>query len=185
MWCDNCLLIFPLRAGGMAWATIILLYSSIGGIFLFHYGPFLFFVYPEWQVYGGIALAVAVTAALNTLALANRSYVWSRACVVLWPFLIVISAIRDIIMIVELQRGKENIEWECANGGQLWTTSAAAGYGSGNVPSVFCTAGFSSLNTAFIVCLLADLVFQTYMLFITWRYATRLDRYSSLKIEEA
>jgi len=55
---------------------------------------------------------------------------------------------------------KEKILWECANGGQLWTASAAAGYGSGNVPSVFCTTGFSSLNTAFIVCMLADLVFQ-------------------------
>ena len=27
---------------------MIQLYSSIGGIFLFHYGPFFFFVYPEW-----------------------------------------------------------------------------------------------------------------------------------------
>jgi len=181
MWCDNCLLIFPLRAGGMVLATIIFLYSSIGGIILFRYGPFLFFVYPEWQIFGGVALAVAGAAALNALAFGTRSYIWSRACVVLWPFLIVISAVRDIAMIVELQRGKEKIAWECANGGQLWTTSAAAGYGSGNAPPAFCTAGFASLNTAFIVCLLADLVFQTYMLFITWRYPTRLEHYSSLK----
>ena len=27
---------------------MIQLYSVIGGIILFHYGPFLFFVYPEW-----------------------------------------------------------------------------------------------------------------------------------------
>jgi len=175
------LLIFPLRAGGIAWATIIFLYSFIGGIFLFKYGPFIFFVYPEWEIYGGIAMAVAGTALINALAFANRSYLWSRACVALWPFLIVISAVRDIVMIVELQRGKEKILWECANGGQLWTASAAAGYGSGNVPSVFCTTGFSSLNAAFIVCLLVDLVFQTYMLFITWRYPTRLEHYSSVK----
>ncbi|KAH9997784.1 hypothetical protein BJV74DRAFT_826457 [Russula compacta] len=185
MWCDNCLLIFPLRAGGMVWATIIFLYSVVGGIFLYRDGPFLYFVYPEWQIFGGIALAVALTAALSVLALGNRSATWSRACRILWPFLIVISAIRDIAMIVELQRGKEKIEWECANGGQLWTTSAAAGYGSGNVPSVFCTAGFSSLNTAFIVCLLADLVCQVYMLFLTWRYSTRLEHYDSLKYVEA
>jgi len=89
-------------------------------------------------------------------------------------------------MIVELQRGKEKIQWECANGGQLWTTSAAAGYGTGNAPSAFCTAGFASLNTAFIVSLLADLVFQTYMLFIIWRYSSRLEHYSSVKyVEEA
>jgi len=175
------LLIFPLRAGGIAWATIIFLYSLVGGIILFKYGPFLFFVYPEWQIYGGVAMAVAGAAVLNALALSNRSYTFSRACVVLWPFLIVISAVRDIAMIVELQRGKEKIVWECANGGQLWTTSAAAGYGSGNIPSSFCTAGFASLNTAFIVFILADLVFQVYMLFITWRYSSRLENYSSLK----
>jgi len=186
MWCDNCCLIFPLRAGGMAWATIIFLYSFIGGILLFHYGPFLFFVYPEWQIYGGIACAVALVAAITVLALGNRSFTWTRASLRLWPFLIVISAIRDIIMIVELQRGKEKIQWECANGGQLWTTSAAAGYGTGNAPSAFCTAGFASLNTAFIVSLLADLVFQTYMLFIIWRYSSRLEHYSSVKyVEEA
>lgn len=186
MWCDNCCLIFPLRVGGMVWATIILLYSLIGGIILFHYGPFLFFVYPEWQIYGGIAFAVALVAAMTILALGNRSYTWSRASVGLWPFLIVISAVRDIIMIVELQRGKEKIQWECANGGQLWTTSVTAGYATGNAPSAFCTAGFSSLNTAFILCLLADLVFQTYMFFIIWRYSKRLEHYSSLKyVEEA
>ena len=71
-------------------------------------------------------MAVAGIAVLNALALSNvsapsvhafvkvliaiwsvsqRSYTFSRACVVLWPFLIVISAVRDIVMIVELQRG--------------------------------------------------------------------------------
>jgi len=183
MWCDNCLLIFPLRAGGIVWATIICLYSFIGGILLFHYGPFIFFVYPEWQIYGGVAMAVGGTAALTALALGTRSYIWTRACTVLWPFLIVISAIRDIVMIVELQRGKDKIAWECANGGQLWVPSAAAGYGSGNAPPTFCTTGFASLNTAFIVCLLADLVFQVYMLFITWRFPTRLEHYASTKYE--
>lgn len=71
-------------------------------------------------------MAVAGIAVLNALALSNvsapsvqafvkvliaiwslsqRSSTFSRACVVLWPFLIVISAVRDIVMIVELQRG--------------------------------------------------------------------------------
>ncbi|KAN0120850.1 hypothetical protein V8E52_004119 [Russula decolorans] len=157
---------------------MIQLYSFIGGIILYHYGPFHFFVYPEWQIYGGMTFAVALVAAITILALGNRSYTWSRASVGLWPFLIVISAVRDIIMI--------KIQWECANGGQLWTTSATAGYGTGNALSAFCTTGFSCLNTAFILCLLADLVFQTYMLFIIWRYSTRLEHYSSLKcVEEA
>ena len=50
--------------------------------------------------------------------------------------------------------------WECANGGQLWTTSATAGYGSGNLPPGFCTTGFASLYTVFILCLLGDIVCQ-------------------------
>jgi len=185
MWCDNCCLIFPLRAGGIVWATILSVYSFAGGIFLIKYGPFLFFVYPEWQIYGGISMLAGVVALLTALAFANRSYTFSRACVVLWPFVIVISAFRDIAMIVELQRGKEKIEWECANGGQLWTTSATAGYASGNLPPTFCTTGFASLNTIFIVCVLADLVFQTYMLFLTWRYPTRLEHYTSLAFATA
>jgi len=72
------------------------------------------------------AMAVAGAAVLNTWALSNvsapsvhayvkvliaiwspsqRSFTFSRAGVVLWPFLIVISVVRDVIMIVELQRG--------------------------------------------------------------------------------
>ncbi len=35
----------------------------------------------------------------------QKSYIWTRTCTVVWPFLIVISAIRAIIMTVELQRG--------------------------------------------------------------------------------
>ena len=35
----------------------------------------------------------------------QRSYIWTRVCKFLWPFIIVISAIRAIIMILELQRG--------------------------------------------------------------------------------
>ncbi|KAF8273021.1 hypothetical protein EI94DRAFT_1677420 [Lactarius quietus] len=184
MWCDNCLLIFPLRTGAMAWAALIFLYSAIGGILLFRDGPFLFFTYPEWQIYGGISLAVAGVAALTAIALANKSYIWTRACTVLWPFMIVISAIRAIIMIVELQNGKEKIEWECANGGQLWTTSATAGYATGDIPPAFCTTGFSSLYTVFVVCLLADIVCQIYMLVLTWRYPKRLEHYSSLRLPE-
>ncbi len=56
---------------------------------------------------------------------------------------------------------KDKIQWECDNGGQLWTASAEAGYGgSTTFPSGFCTTGFSNLNAAFIVSLLIDLGFQ-------------------------
>ncbi|GAA6014784.1 hypothetical protein JCM10207_002178, partial [Rhodosporidiobolus poonsookiae] len=45
MWCDNCLLIFPLRMGAMALAVLIALYSIAGGILLFMKGQFLWFMY--------------------------------------------------------------------------------------------------------------------------------------------
>jgi len=182
MWCDNCLLLLPLRAGAIAWAVIISLYSVVGGIVLFKYGQFLFFNYPEWQIYGGIAMAVGAVAVLNIFALSNRSYVWARACNFLWPFVVVISLIRCIIMMIELKRGEDNILWECQNGGQLWTASAQAGYGDGStLPSGFCSAGISSIVTAFTAGLIVDLLFQFYMFFLNWRFTKRLEHYSNMK----
>jgi len=183
--CDNCCLLLPLRAGAIAWAAVITIYSIAGGVFFFLDGPYLFFTYPEWEIYGGISLVVALTAFISLCALSNRSYVWSRASVFLWPFLIVISAIRAIIIIVELQRGKNNIIWECDNGGKLYSASVAAGYQtSTSLPSQFCTIGFSSMNTAWIIALLVDLGFQIYMFFLVWRFCKRIQHYSGIKSEE-
>ncbi|PPQ76489.1 hypothetical protein CVT24_011074 [Panaeolus cyanescens] len=181
MWCDNCLLVLPLRAGAIAWAVLIAAYSLAGGLFLLIKGQYLFFFFPEWQIYGGIGLGVTAAAVISMFALSNRSYIWIRVVKFLWPFLIVICAVRAIIMIVQLQRGKEKIMWECNNGGQLWTDSAAAGItNNGTLPSGFCAMGFSSLNIAFIVSLLVDLVFQAYMYFLTWRFSKRLEHYSNM-----
>lgn len=56
---------------------------------------------------------------------------------------------------------KADIQWECDNGGQLWTPSAQAGYGGTTpIPAGFCTSGFANLDAAFIVGLLVDLVSQ-------------------------
>lgn len=165
----------------MAWGVIITLYSAVGGILLIKCGAFVFFVYPEWQLYGGVSMGVAAVALVSVIALSNRSYTWTRASKFLWTFIVVICCVRAIIMIVELQRGKSNIEWECDNGGQLWTASAEAGYATGTIPSTFCTVGFSSLNTAFIASLVVDLVFQFYMFFLVWRFQKRLEHYSGMK----
>lgn len=43
MWCDNCLLVFPLKHGAIAWNVFIALYSLAGSIFLFRYGQYIFF----------------------------------------------------------------------------------------------------------------------------------------------
>jgi len=152
----------------MAWALLIAAYSIGGGIFLLIDGKFLFFRYPEWQIYGGIGLVTGLTAVITIFALSNRSYVWTRAVKFLWPFVIVISAIRAIAMIVELQYGKDNLAWECNNGGQLWPPNLVAVGPStmaATIPSIFCTTAFPSIYAAFILSLLIDLVCQIYMFF--------------------
>jgi len=182
MWCDNCLLVLPLRGGAIAWAVVIAAYSLAGGLFLLMRGQYLFFYYPEWQIYGGIGIGVVAAAVISMFALSNRSYIWIRVVNFLWPFIIVICAVRAIIMIVQLQRGKDKIVWECNHGGQQWTSSTNANVATtGSLPGGFCAVGFSSLNVAFIVSLLIDLVFQAYMYFMTWRFSKRLEHYSTMK----
>jgi len=182
MWCDNCLLLLPLRAGAIAWGVVIALYSIIGSIFLFKYGMFIYFIYPEWQIYGGIGMAVAATSIVNIIALSNRSYLFVRVCKFLWPFVIIISAIRAILMIWELNRGQSNLAWECANGGeQFGLTPLELEANPPTIPLGLCTTAFSSIFTAFIVSLLVDLVFQMYMFFLNWRYCKRLEHYSHMK----
>jgi len=182
MWCDNCLLLLPLRGGAIAWACIIALYSIVGSIILFKWGQFLYFVYPEWYIYGGIGMIVAVIAVVNIFALSNRSYIWTRVCKFLWPFALVISAIRAIVMIVELYRYQWDIVWECENGGQLWgSTAEASDPSTTTMPSSFCDPGWQTLFYVFIVSLLVDLAFQMYMLFLNWRFSKRLEHYNSMK----
>lgn len=181
MWCDNCLLVMPLRGGAIAWAVVIAAYSLAGGIFLLVDGQYIFFFFPEWQIYGGIGIGVAVSAILTMFALSNRSYIWTRVVKFLWPFIIVICAIRAIIMIVQLQRNQDKITWECNNGGQQWGLAGSQTTSTGSLPSTFCATGFSSLNVAFIISLLVDLAFQLYMFFLTWRFSKRLEHYAHMK----
>jgi len=182
MWCDNCLLVLPLRAGAIAWGCFIAAYSFAGGLFLLRDGQYLFFVYPEWYIYGGIGVGLAALCVINVITLSNRSYTWSRVCFFLWPFIIVVVAVRAILMIWELNRGQSNIIWECQNGGQLWGASAEAGYGNtSSFPEAVCGPGFQSLWTAFIVSLIVDIAAQMYMFFLTWRFMKRLEHYSRMK----
>jgi len=176
------LLLFPLRAGAQALAVLIALYSIAGGIFLLVDGPFIFFVYPEWEIYGGIGLGVALAAIISMFALSNRSSTWINVAKFLWPLMVIICGIRAVLMVVELQRGQYKILWECENGGELWTApNTTAIITSGSLPPIFCTYGFATLNTAFIISLLVDLGLQIYMYFLTWRYSKRLEHYEDLK----
>ena len=49
------------------------LYSLAGSLFLLISGQYFFFFFPEWFIYGGIGMGVAVLAVLNILALSNVS----------------------------------------------------------------------------------------------------------------
>jgi len=164
----------------MAWAAVIFTYSLAGSLFLLILGQYFFFFFPEWYIYGGIGMAVAVLALLNIIALSNRSYLWIRVCKFFWTFVIIICAVRAILMIVQLQRGKDKIIWECDHGGQIWSSNAEYA-AKASFPVGFCSVGFNSLNAAFIISLLVDLVFQMYMFFLTWRYQRRMERYEVVK----
>ena len=48
-------------------------YSLAGSLFLLIEGQYLFFFFPEWFIYGGIGMAVAVLAVVNIFALSNVS----------------------------------------------------------------------------------------------------------------
>ena len=80
------------RAGAIAWALVIFvrgaisiiysfpltgcgsqLYSLAGALFLLIEGQYFFFFFPEWYIYGGIGMGVAVLALVNILAFSNVS----------------------------------------------------------------------------------------------------------------
>ncbi|GAA5954145.1 hypothetical protein JCM10213_005391 [Rhodosporidiobolus nylandii] len=173
MWCDNCLLVFPLRVGTMALACLIALYSIGGGIFLFMYGQYLWFLYPEVQIYGGISMAIGALAILLLLGFANSSYMWTRLLFFLMPFVLVISAIRAGIMIWRLDYYQGNIVWECNHGGQVYnatlandTSYDASNYSGNSIPSGFCSTGFHSLYLAFSFALCIDVALQIYQYFL-------------------
>ncbi|BGP31278.1 hypothetical protein JCM10296v2_003042 [Rhodotorula toruloides] len=187
MWCDNCLLIFPLRAGTMALATLIAAYSIAGGIILFMYGQFLWFTYPEVQIYGGISMAVGACSILLLLAFANRSVVWTSALQFLLPFVLFVSAIRAGIMIFRLDYYQSNVIWECHHGGILWnatianSTNIPTNTSDRTLPSGFCSSGFHSLYLAFAFALCIDITLQLYQYFLVWRFKAFLTQYWTYK----
>ncbi|PWN95495.1 hypothetical protein FA09DRAFT_332134 [Tilletiopsis washingtonensis] len=181
MWCDNCLLVFPLRHGAMAWCSLIALYNLAGSILLFRSGQYLFFTFPEWQIYGGIGMAVMAICILNIVGYANNSYMWARLCFYLWPVILLVTAVRAGFMIFQLNREQNKIIWECNNGGQLWGESVEKGYGEGSgMPTGMCSAGFHSLYIAFVMSLLVDLALQIYAYFMAWRFMKRIEHYYQL-----
>ncbi|KAM0746259.1 hypothetical protein T439DRAFT_319262 [Meredithblackwellia eburnea MCA 4105] len=192
MWCNNCKPVFlPLRGGAIFLSSFLALYSMAGGIFLFLKGQFLYFTYPEPQLYGGVAVGVAVLAALGCIAYSNRSYMWTRVLFYLGPFVLFLCAVRAGLMIFRLNYYQANVIWECNHGGQLYNStlagnssySGAGDSSNGTIPTGFCSSGFHSLYLAFAFALAIDLIVQIYAWFLTWRYKAFLEQqaYSSMK----
>ncbi|CAD6900201.1 unnamed protein product [Tilletia controversa] len=182
MWCDNCLLVFPLRHGAIAWAVFVALYSLAGSIFLFKDGQFFFFNFPEYQVC--IGMGVMAVCVISIIGLSNNAYLWTRVCFFIWPIIILASAVRASLMIFQLNRQQGKIIWECNNGGQLWGTSKETGTSSATMPSGVCSAGFHSLYIAFVFSLLIDIGCQLYAYFMTWRFMKRIEHYKQLSANE-
>ncbi|GAA5904662.1 uncharacterized protein JCM6883_003860 [Sporobolomyces salmoneus] len=183
VWCDNCLLLFPLRGGAMALALLIAAYSIAGGIILFMYGETLFFLYPEAQIYGGIAMAVAAVSLLSMIAYANSSYMWTRLLFFIMPLVFIVSIARAGLMIFRLDYYQANVIWECNHGGEIWTAEKAAipnyiaNSSSTSIPTGFCSAGFHTLYLAFAFALCIDCILQIYQWFMIWRFKARLQEY--------
>lgn len=55
-------------------------------------------------LYGGVAFAVAAVSLIGILAFANRSITFVRASLFCWPFLLILSCVRAILMIYQLNR---------------------------------------------------------------------------------
>jgi hypothetical protein len=192
MWCDNCLLIFPLRHGAMALAAFIAFYSLAGGIFLFYDYPFFFFVKYEGDIYAGIAMTVMASAIMTLLALSTESYMLMRLGAFLWPALILICTVRTGIMLYDLNKYQDRFVWECDNGGYTWNASYfntttnltdatfnASALSGSKIPTTFCTYGFHSVYVAFALACIIDVGCQLYLWFLDWRYMARIRHYIS------
>ncbi|GAA5952448.1 hypothetical protein JCM8115_003604 [Rhodotorula mucilaginosa] len=187
MWCNNCLLIFPLRGGAMALAALIAAYSLAGAICLFLWGEFLWFGAYEYQVYGGISIAVMVCSLLLIAAFTNYSIIWTSALAYMLPFVTVISIIRAGLMVFRLDSFEENVVWECNNDRMLYNATVIAdpvllaAYDPSRAPAAVCAYGFHTLYMTFAVFLAIDCVLQLYQFFLVWCFRAFLRMYWLLK----
>ncbi|CAH1761302.1 8606_t:CDS:2 [Entrophospora sp. SA101] len=154
MWCDNCLLFFPLRTGAMILGVISALYQFAGGIFLFKYGDFFFFHYPEAQIYGGFAMAQASIAIIAVIGFSMKSYLNGRVIFKIYPIILFLGSIRAGVMAWSLQKYKYRIVWTCNNGGVQWTDPDSPDYtppllDSNRLPLGFCKSGVDNFVAIF------------------------------------
>jgi len=194
MWCDNCLLVFPLRHGALALGGFIALYSLIGGILIFKFGQYYFFVFPDYQIWGGISMGVMAIALITCIGISNMAAVWLRLSFLLWPVILIIVAVRMAIMGYELNQNQSKIFWECEHNGIMWnntianyTNEALSNLNMTTLPLKLCpnSKNFHTFFVAACFSFAVDFILQCYFYFLTWRVQTKLSKYLSYKLESA
>ena len=98
-------------------------------------------------LYGGVGFAVAAIAAISTLAFANRSIVWAKAMSFVWPLLIVLSAIRAILMIIQLNRTQDKMQVSLFPRATSWRRGSSSGRLVLTVCCFFCQYSSGSATT--------------------------------------
>lgn len=181
MWCDNCLLLFPLRSGAMFLGVIMAIYQIGGGIFLFVYGSFFFFHYMEANIYGAYAMIQGVLSIVAIIGFSVRSLLVNSSLLCSYPFVIVLGAVRAGIIAWSLVYYKENIVWECNNGGKQWvdpstiSTTTTETTSNTTMPTVVCDRiGVDCFSSLFTIGLCVDFILMCYFYFLIWRFRVKV-----------
>jgi len=180
MWCDNCLLLFPLRSGAMLLGILMAIYQAGGAVFLFLYGSFFFFHSMEQNIYGAYAAIQALISIVASIGFSMRSYITSSSLVCSYPFVVILGAVRAGVIAWSLVYYKANIVWECDNGGKQWvdpstvSTTITATTTNSTLPTVICTTGVDNFSALFTLGLCIDFVLMCYLYFLIWRFRVKL-----------
>lgn len=177
MWCDNCCLLFPLRAGGIVWASLIVLYSFAYAIVLTNVGKY-FYLPLEASVFGNTIFITAVIAMFAATALAMRSYLMTRIARILFYIPIILAIARLVLMVQQLRKRESIIEMNCPRNSPLGMGAPAGTLDVASpTPAKFCSIGFPSLQAVIAIANIIDLVCEAYMAFLLQRHKTRMEHY--------
>ncbi|RHZ61715.1 hypothetical protein Glove_346g176 [Diversispora epigaea] len=191
MWCDNCLLLFPLRAGAICLGLLMAIFQIVGGALLFKYGDFFFFHTGESSIYGGFAFLQAALALIAVAAFSTRSETFANFNLRVYPVVIILGIVRGIIMAWSVDHYKGRITQECNNGGQRWIdpsipvtfthNSTTGGYDKveddTRLPDSFCDNNLKTLTALFSLSLIIDFILMCYFYFMIWRFVVKLQHY--------
>jgi len=179
MWCDNCLLIFPIRTGTMVLAFILMLLDIVGGFILFKWGEFFFWTFHLSSIYGGFAMAQAALFFIAMIGLSVRSFLVARGFFVIYWVLLLLDAIRAGAMAFQLQYYKDMIIQQCVVGSLQPNVTITFS----SLPPQFCNIGGANLISMFLPLLVVEFVLSLYLYFQMWRFYVKLMLYPITKAD--